>query len=166
MRQPIDASKIPEIEKSPIFSALLEIVEQQSVTIQQQAEIIQLLKDEIARLKGQKPKLNIQTSKLEKNPKKKEKPSSSKRPGFQKREKTSDLVIHDHIRVPQESIPKGSILKDYQPYTVQGIKILPYNACYLLERWQTFYRVVIWNRQNRSTIPRPFFGFRRCNPIF
>ena len=74
---------------------------------------------------------------LEKNPEKKETPSSSKRPGSQKREKTSDLVIQDHIRIPPESIPKGSILKDYQPYTVQGIKILPYNVCYLLERWQT-----------------------------
>ena len=137
MRLPIDYSKIPESEKTAFVSALLKIVEQQSVTIQQQAELIQHLKDEIARLKGQKPKPNIRPSKLEKDRKKKNKSSSGKRPGSQKREKTADLVIHKEIPVPPESTPPGSIFKGYQPYTVQGIKILPYNVCYLLERWQS-----------------------------
>ena len=137
MSLPIDYSKIPESEKTAFVSALLKIVEQQSVTIQQQAELIQHLKDEIARLKGQKPKPNIRPSKLEKDRKKKNKSSSGKRPGSQKREKTADLVIHKEIPVPPESIPPGSIFKGYQPYTVQGIKILPYNVCYLLERWQS-----------------------------
>ena len=102
-----------------------------------QAEQIQLLKDEIARLKGQKPQPKIRPSKLEKGRKKKEKSSSGKGHGSQKREKTADLVIHEHIHVPPESIPEGSIFKGVQPYTVQGIKIQPYNICYLLERWQT-----------------------------
>lgn len=137
MRPPIDFSEIPEIEKTPVVSALLEIVEQQSVTIQQQAEIIQQLKDEIAGLKGQKPKPKIRPSKLEKDRKKKKRSSSGKRAGSRKRQKTPDLVIHEHIRVPPESIPEGSIFKDVQPYTVQGIKIIPRNVCYLLERWQT-----------------------------
>jgi hypothetical protein len=125
MSLPIDYSKIPESEKTAFVSALLKIVEQQSVTIQQQAELIQHLKDE------------IRPSKLEKDRKKKNKSSSGKRPGSQKREKTADLVIHKEIPVPPESIPPGSIFKGYQPYTVQGIKILPYNVCYLLERWQS-----------------------------
>jgi hypothetical protein len=116
---------------------LLGIIEQLSVANLLQAEEIQLLKDEIARLKGQKPKPNIQPSKLEKDPKKKEKPSSGKRPGSSKREKTSDLVIHEHIRIRPELVPEGSILKDVQPYSVQGLTIHPYNVCYLLERWQT-----------------------------
>ena len=137
MSLPIDYSKIPESEETAFVSALLKIVEQQSVTIQQQAELIQHLKDEIAHLKGQKPKPNIRPSKLEKDRKKKNKSSSGKRPGSQKREKTADLVIHKEIPVPPESTPPGSIFKGYQPYTVQGIKILPYNVCYLLERWQT-----------------------------
>lgn len=137
MRPPIDFSKIPEIEKSPVVSALVEVVEQQSATIQQQSEVIQLLRDEIARLKGQKPKPNIQPSKLEKNPKKKKKASSEKRPGSKKREKTAELVIHKYIRVPPEMIPEGSKLKDIQPYNVQGLKILSHNICYLLERWET-----------------------------
>lgn len=137
MRLPIDYSKIPENEKSTLVSTLLEIVEQQSVTIQRQAELIQQLKDEIARLKGQKPKPKIRPSKLENDRKKKKKSSSGKRPGSQKRKKTADLVIHREIPVPPESIPPGSIFKGYQPYTLQGIRILPYNVCYLLERWQT-----------------------------
>lgn len=137
MKPPIDFSKLLEIEKSPVVSALLEIVEQQSSTIQQQTEFIQLLRDEIARLKGQKPKPKIKPSKLEKDPKKKKKSSSDKRAGSQKREKTANLVVHEHIRVPPEIIPEGSVFKGLQPYTVQGIRIEPHNICYLLERWQT-----------------------------
>ena len=138
MRAPkIQIPEIPEEEKTPTVLQLLEIIEQISVTVLLQAEEIQLLKDEIARLKGQKPKPNIRPSKLENDRKKKKKSSSGKRPGSQKREKTAQLVIHEDIRVPPESIPQGSMFKGVQPYTVQGIKIIPYNVCYLLERWQT-----------------------------
>jgi len=132
----IQIPKIPEEEKTPLILQLLGIIEQISVSSLLQAEEIQLLKDEIARLKGQKPKPNIRPSKLEKDRKKKKKSSSDKRPGSRKREKTADLVIHKEIPVPPELIPPGSIFKAYQPYTVQGIKILPYNVRYLLERWQ------------------------------
>jgi hypothetical protein len=138
MRLPnIQIPKIPEEGKTPFILELLGIIEQLSVANLLQAEEIQLLKDEIARLKGQKPKPNIQPSKLEKDPKKKEKPSSGKRPGSSKREKTPNLVIHEHIRIRPELVPEGSILKDVQPYSVQGLTIRPYNVCYLLERWQT-----------------------------
>jgi len=116
---------------------LLEIIEQLSVSNLLQAEEIQMLKDEIARLKGQKPKPKIRPSNLEKDPKKKKKSSSGKHSDSMKRKKTADLVINEHIRVPPETIPEGSIFKEVQPYNVQGIKILPYNVCYLLERWQT-----------------------------
>jgi len=133
----IQIPEIPEEEKTPTILQLLEIIEQVSVIILSQAEEIQILKDEIARLKGQKPKPKIRPSKLEKDRKKKKRSSSGKRAGFRKRQKTPNLVIDEHIRVPPESIPEGSILKDVQPYTVQGIKIIPRNVCYLLERWQT-----------------------------
>ena len=137
MKPPIDFSKLSEIEKSPAVSTLIGIVEQQFTTIQQQTELIQLLRDEVARLKGQKPKPKIKPSKLEKDTKKKKKSSSDKRAGSQKREKTANLVVHEHIRVPPEIIPEGSVFKGLQPYTVQGIRIEPHNICYLLERWQT-----------------------------
>ena len=133
----IDESKIPEDERTPLVLALLEELAQLSVIIQQQAELIQQLKDEIARLKGEKPKPKIRPSKLEKNRKKKKKGSSGKRAGSKKRSKTADLVIDEEIPIAPESIPPGSTFKGYQPYTVQGIKIFPYNVCYLLERWET-----------------------------
>jgi hypothetical protein len=132
----IDESTIPESEETPLLLALLEELAQQAVTIQQQAELIQQLKDEIARLKGEKPKPKIGPGKLEKNRKKKKR-SSGKRAGSQKRSKTSQLIIDKEIPVAPESIPPGSTFKGYQPYTVQGIRIFPYNVCYLLERWET-----------------------------
>jgi hypothetical protein len=137
MKPSIDFSKLPAIEKSPVVLTLIEFLEQQSSTIQQQAEIIQLLKDEIARLKGQKPKPKIRPSKLEKDLKTKKESPSDKRAGSKKRKKTANLVIHEHIRVPPENIPQGSLFKGLQPYTVQGIKVEAHNTCYLLERWQT-----------------------------
>jgi hypothetical protein len=139
MRVPkIQIPKIAEEENTPIISQLLEITEQQSVTIKLQAEEIQQLKDEIARLKGQKPKPKIRPSTLDKAPKdQRKKDSSGKRPGSHKRSKTANLVIHDAIPIAPEFIPPGSTFKGYQPFTVQGIKIEPYNIRYLLERWQT-----------------------------
>jgi len=133
----IQIPKIPEEDKSPFISKLLEITEQQSVIIQLQAEEIQQLKDEIARLKGQKGKPKIRPSKLEKAPNnQKDKDSSGKRPGSHKRSKTGELTIHETIPIAPELIPPESTFKGYQPYTVQGIKITPYNIRYLLERWQ------------------------------
>ena len=61
MKPPNDFSNFPEIENNSAVSTLIELVEQQSVTIQQQGEVIQLLREEIARLKGQKPKPKINT---------------------------------------------------------------------------------------------------------
>lgn len=135
MRVSFQIPQIPEAEKTPIVSELLRMIEQQSTIIQQQAELIQLLKDEIARLKGQKPKPKIRPSQLEKQTKKK-KSSSGKRLGSDKRSKTAKIVIHETIPIAPESIP-DSIFKEYQEYTVQGIKIEPHNIRYLLESWQT-----------------------------
>jgi hypothetical protein len=139
MRIPkVQIPKIPNEENTLIISQLLEIIDQQSVSIQLQAEEIQKLKDEIARLKGQNPKPKIRPSKLEKDPKgQKKKDPSGKRSGSKKRSKTADLIIHKEITIPPESIPTNSTFKGYQPYTVQGIKIEPHNIRYLLERWQT-----------------------------
>jgi len=139
MRVPkIQIPKIPKEENTLIISQLLEVTEQQSVIIQLQGEEIQKLKDEIARLKGLKPKPKIRPSKLEKDPEgQKKKNPSGKRSGSNKRSKTAGLIIHKEITVPPESIPTNSIFKGYQPYTVQGIKILQFNVRYLLERWQT-----------------------------
>jgi len=136
----IQIPKVPEEEKTPIISQLMEITEQQFVTIKLLEEEIQQLKDEIARLKGQKPKPKIRPSTLEKAPQnQKKRDSSGKRSGSTKRSKTNELSIHETIPIAPEWIPPGSTFKECQPYTVQGIKIEPYNIRYLLERWQTPY---------------------------
>jgi hypothetical protein len=136
MKVKIQVPKIPEEEKTPIVLQLLEICEQQSAIIHQQAEIIQQLKDEIAGLKNQKPKPRIRPSQLEKRADKEESPSE-KRPGSEKKSKTTDLVICETIRISPESIPPGSIFKGCQEYTVQDIVIKPHNIRYILECWKT-----------------------------
>ena len=118
--------RIPEEEKTPLISELLEIIERQLAVIRYTEELIQQLRDEIARLKGEKAKVELRPSQLEKRSKGK-KTSSEKRPGSEKRSKTGKLIIDETIRIAPESIPPGSTFKGYQSYTVQGIEIRPHN---------------------------------------
>ena len=107
--------KIPEIredERTPLVTALLEIIR-----IQQ--EQIQELRDEIARLKGQKPKPNIKPSVLEKYFENKGSLRDiKKRPGSSKRQKTDNLEIHETVIVKAENVPQGSTFKGYEEFTV------------------------------------------------
>ena len=129
MKLTIDIPKIPEEQKSELVVLLLEV-------IRQQGEIIQELRDEIARLKGHNPRPKIEPSRLE--PPKKEKPEgdSEKRPGSDKRQKSSELVIHEEIKVPAGDVPEGSGFKGYKEFIVQDLLIRSHNIKYLLECWQ------------------------------
>jgi len=120
--------KISEKEKTPLVIRLIE-------TIKLLVETIQGLRDEIARLKGTNQKPKIKPSKLEK-PEKKEGTGKAKRPGSRKRSKTNSLEIHETLPVKPESIPEGSVFKDYNRYTVQDLVIKPHNVLYLIERWE------------------------------
>jgi hypothetical protein len=124
--------RIPEQERTPVVSELLELIHRMQ-------EEIQELKDEIARLKGQKPKPKIKPSNLEKpgGQKPARRKPGEKRPGSQKRNKTEELEIHEVTVIGPETIPEGSRFKGYQDYMVQDIIIVPYNTLYRLERWQT-----------------------------
>lgn len=123
---------IPEGERTPFVVQLLEV-------IRYQAELIQGLRDEIAVLKGNKPKPKIKPSKMEKgsNSHKDNESFSSKRPGSEKRSKTSDLTIHETIKITVEHVPEGSIFKGYKDFVVQGLIIKCHNICYRMERWKT-----------------------------
>jgi len=129
MKLTIDIPKIPEEQKSELVVLLLEI-------IRQQGEIIQELRDEIARLKGHNPRPKIEPSRLE--PPKKEKPTgdSQKRPGSDKRQKSSELVIHEELKVVAAEVPEGSAFKGYKDFIVQDLRIRPHNIKFLLECWQ------------------------------
>ncbi|MBM3299849.1 MAG: transposase [Deltaproteobacteria bacterium] len=123
--------RIPDAERTPLVVALLEI-------IQLQQEQIQELRDEIARLKGQKPKPKIKPSKLEKKSGNKEQDGSTgKRPGSIKREKTKELQIHETVTVAAANVPKGSVRKGYEEFTIQGIRFQLHNTLYRRERWLT-----------------------------
>jgi hypothetical protein len=123
---------IPEQERTPFVTQLLEV-------IRYQAEIIQSQRDEIAVLKGNKPKPQIKPSKMEKGPKKDdgEPTSGGKRPGSMKISKTKELLIHETIPIKAENVPEGSKFKGYKEFTTQGLIIKSHNTKYLMERWET-----------------------------
>lgn len=129
MKLTIDIPKIPEEQKSELVVLLLEV-------IRQQGEIIQELRDEIARLKGHNPRPKIEPSRLEPPKKEKREGDSGKRPGSDKRQKSSELVIHEEIKVPATEIPDGSGFKGYKDFIVQDLRIKSHNIKYLLECWQ------------------------------
>ena len=116
---------IPEEERTPLVLALLEIIQ---VLLEQNQE----LKDEIARLKGQKPKPKIKPSVLEKDPVKQEKKDTdAKRPGSAKREKTKKLQTHRTVIIPAPDVPRGSVRKGFEDFTVQGLLFQPVSYTHL-----------------------------------
>lgn len=126
---------IPKEDKeNPTITFLLEQFEQQFEIILALKEQNQILRDEIARLKNQNPKPKIKPSKLPKDQKSKHTPTGSSQ---KKKKKTAELKIDKEERIAPEQIPEGSIFKGLRPYTVRGLRILPFNTRYLLEQWQT-----------------------------
>ena len=125
--------KIPAIseeERTPLVSALLEII-----LIQQ--EEIQELRDEIALLKGQKPKPKIKPSTLEKEPRAMRKTGiEQKRPRSAKRKKTVEIKTREEI-VEADNVPEGSRFKGYEDFTVQAIVCEAQNIRYRRKRWLT-----------------------------
>jgi len=136
MRLKINLPEIPEIEKTPLVSQLLIVIEQQVNIIGQLNCQIQLLKDEIARLKNQPPRPKIKPSSLEKKPEVKKKPRG-KRPGSKKKHKTVNIEIHDTIPIEPENLPAGSWFKGYNDFVVQGLQIKAHNVRYRLKTYET-----------------------------
>ena len=133
-------SKIPDIpdkDMSPTVKLLLDFIDQQNALILQQAEQIQKLKDEIARIKKQPPKPKIKPSSLGKEKSDSSASSNQKRPGSQKRSKTSQLEIHETKPIEPESIPAGSVFRYYKDFVVQDIIIEPHNTLYRLKVYET-----------------------------
>ena len=121
---------IPEEQRTPLVTQLLEV-------IRYQMEVIQALRDEIAVLKGNKPRPKIKPGKMEREAIKDKKSSEGKRPGSSKKSKTDQLPIHETIPIPADSVPESSQFKGYKEFILQGLIIKAHNIRYLMERWRT-----------------------------
>jgi Transposase IS66 family len=130
---------LPEVraeERTPLVESLLAVVQQLLDRVQQLEETNQRLRDEIAVLKGQKPRPTIRPSQLEAPPAT-PRPEGSPRPGSDKRPKNSQLTITEDVLVllEDEQLPPGAILKDYEPFVVQELKIEAHATCYWRARY-------------------------------
>jgi len=124
-------AEIPEVERTPLVTELIELCHLQ-------AERIQALEDEIARLKGNKPAPRRNPSGLadERESEGKRVEGDGKRAGSVKRHKTAELTIHETKVVPLDDRPPGSRFRGYEEFTVQDLRIEPHNTCYRRERWE------------------------------
>lgn len=125
---------VPDSEVTPLVKSLLLIIQQQSMLLIQAKEEIQKLKDEIAILKKGNKKPQVPPSSLEKPPPKQN--ENGKRPGSAKKNKTSELTIHNIRRIAPVELPSNAIFKDLHSYVVQDLVITSQNTKYLLERWK------------------------------
>ena len=132
---------IPEQDQTPLVKSLLDFMQQMATRIQQQDEEIALLKDEINILKGEKKRPVFKGSQLDEkteSDKALKYSDKTKRPGSDKKKKTSRLIIHeDQVIKPKQAIPEDSRFKGYRDFVVQDLNITPHTTRYRLERWVT-----------------------------
>lgn len=127
---------IPEAERTPLVRQLLQIIHLQQERILQLEERVHQLEDEIARLKGLKSRPGIAPSTLERPPRPPRDPNA-KRPGSDKRSKTSELTITEEAVIPLSHVPEGAVFKGYEDFVVQDLVLKPRVIRYRRERWQT-----------------------------
>src|SRR6202158_4178359 len=102
------------------------------------------LKDEVAVLKGEKKRATFKPSRMNEDAGKAAEPDRTqnekpaKRPGSEKKSKTSKLKIDcDEVIEPAEPIPPGSRFKGYRDFVVQDLVVESRNTHYRLARWET-----------------------------
>jgi hypothetical protein len=132
----MELPEIPAEERTPLVEFLLGVIRQLLDRNQQLEELVQQLRDEIAVLKGQKPRPQISPSRLE-SPTARPTLEGQKRPGSEKRPKNSQLIIHEEVRLFINDLLPGAVLKDYEPYLVQELKI----ACHATRYWRARYKL-------------------------
>lgn len=138
--------EIPVEERTPLVEALLRVIDGLQATVQRQQQRIEQLEAEIQRLKGlpEKPKRPPRPSPLEDSSgppsasgeKKPPKTPDGKRPGSAKRSKTRQLVVHHQVLLPLDGLPEGTRSLGYQDFTVQDLRVEPYNTRYRRGRCQ------------------------------
>lgn len=132
----MELPEIPPEERTPLVESLLGIIRQLLDRVAVLEETVQQLRDENAVLKGQKPRPQIQPSQLE-SPRKPPQ-TEGKRPGSEKRHKNAELVIHHEmpVLIDKADLPPGAVLKGYEPFVVQELKIECQNTRYLRARYE------------------------------
>ncbi len=143
---------LPE-QRTPLVEALLRVIDQLQATnaqlratVQQQQLRIDQLEEEVRRLKGlpDQPKRKPSPSPLNdpsgppsaSGEKKKPNTPDGKRPGSAKRSKTRDLIIHKNVPLLLDGLPDGTRFLGYQDFTVQDLRVEPYNTRYRRGRYQ------------------------------
>lgn len=129
--------EIPKEERTPTMEQLLRII------IEQREEIARL-REEINRLKGVPPQPQRKPSMLgqdepprsDTSKKSRRKKRKGKRPGSDKRKKTSELRIDDIVPCVPESLPDGAVRVSYRDWVVQDLVIRSHNVCYRREIYQ------------------------------
>jgi Transposase IS66 family len=132
--------EIPLSEHSQTLKLVLEMCQSQHERIALLEETVVQLKDEIAILKGEKPRPQIKPSTLTQDTPEGAGPSRGQQrqergagPGKQPKE----LEIHETQILYPEQLPAGSVLKGYEDYLVQGLRIMLHNTKYRRVRYQT-----------------------------
>ena len=155
----IELPEIPAEERTPLVEALLGIIRQLQDEVEKQAEEIRQLRDELAIAKGQKPKPEIKPSRLEASTPRLP-AEGEKRPGSCKRAKTAELTIHREVKLHPPEVPAGAVLKGYEPFVVQELKIDCENTRYLRARYELPGGGSLLAALPDETIPNSHFGPR------
>jgi hypothetical protein len=130
--------ELPEMrpeDHTPLVEALLALLRQLLDRVQHLEDANQQLRDENALLKGQTQRPKISPSQLETPPP--PPPTGSKRRGSRKRAKTRELTIQDEVVLHPPDLPPGAVLKGYEPYVVQDLKI----QCQTTRYWRARYEL-------------------------
>ena len=136
---------IPESEKTPLVSGLLDLTQQLIDHCAYQQEQIDVLKDEVRVLKGQKKRPKFKPSKLDKTTSEEDEQSpqgnkdsdkKSTEQGKQSRGKNTRPVDRT-VRVKPDDIPEGSVFHGVREFKAQELIICSEHICYELERWKT-----------------------------
>jgi hypothetical protein len=117
--------EVPPEQRTPFVESLLRVIAQQQLVIDQ-------LRAEMARQKRLPPRPTIRPSTLNAShpdPSHKKR-RRGKRPGSAKRQKTSELIIHETIPLLIDGLPEGTQQNGYEDFVVQELKIEAHNICY------------------------------------
>src|SRR6202521_3594301 len=135
---------VTEADRTPAVMKLLAWSEGLLEIIHRVQEENGHLKDEVAVLKGEKKRPTFRPSRMNEDAGKATEPDGTqngkpaKRPGSEKKSKTSKLKIDcDEVIEPAEPIPPGSRFKGYRDFVVQDLVIESRNTRYRLARWET-----------------------------